>query len=515
MDIVQRFLAVFFLLIASIDADSTLGADVTYENKARPAPKLPLVVIGPEDRYIPGKPVPYVVDYNLWVWENLEFPKSLDAYTPAALSGGDTTGYIKTGEAFSTPLSNLHPKHLRSFAFGRRLFRHRWPIASASVKELDGLGPTFNRISCSGCHVRDGRGRPPKSAEEPMKSMLVRLSIPGMDDNGGPAPHPIYGLQLQDKSIEGVPKEGLVTIQYREEEGTFADGKPYSLRAPVYEFSELSHGPLGDESLYSPRAAPAICGLGLLEAVDEATIRGLADPNDTNGDGISGKMNWVWNDVTKKKELGRFGWKANVGNLYHQVALAASGDMGITTSVLPADNCPPSQTACRTAINGGNPELDNPGLEKLVLYVRSLAVPPRRNVENHTVQRGEKLFASAGCIDCHTPNLTTGAAAALSELADQPIHPYTDLLLHDMGEDLADMRPDFLASGREWRTPPLWGIGLVQRVNMHQFFLHDGRARGLMEAILWHGGEAATARNAVLLMSEVDRDALLAFLRSL
>lgn len=515
MDIVQRFLAVFFLLIASIDADSTLGADVTYENKARPAPKLPLVVIGPEDRYIPGKPVPYVVDYNLWVWENLEFPKSLDAYTPAALSGGDTTGYIKTGEAFSTPLSNLHPKHLRSFAFGRRLFRHRWPIASSSVKELDGLGPTFNRISCSGCHVRDGRGRPPKSAEEPMKSMLVRLSIPGMDDNGGPAPHPIYGLQLQDKSIEGVPKEGLVTIQYREEEGTFADGKPYSLRAPVYEFSELSHGPLGDESLYSPRAAPAICGLGLLEAVDEATIRGLADPNDTNGDGISGKMNWVWNDVTKKKELGRFGWKANVGNLYHQVALAASGDMGITTSVLPADNCPPSQTACRTAINGGNPELDNPGLEKLVLYVRSLAVPPRRNVENHTVQRGEKLFASAGCIDCHTPNLTTGATAALSELADQPIHPYTDLLLHDMGEDLADMRPDFLASGREWRTPPLWGIGLVQRVNMHQFFLHDGRARGLMEAILWHGGEAATARNAVLLMSEVDRDALLAFLRSL
>jgi len=512
---VQRFLAVFFLLIASIDADSTLGADVTYENKARPAPKLPLVVIGPEDRYIPGKPVPYVVDYNLWVWENLEFPKSLDAYTPAALSGGDTTGYIKTGEAFSTPLSNLHPKHLRSFAFGRRLFRHRWPIASSSVKELDGLGPTFNRISCSGCHVRDGRGRPPKSAEEPMKSMLVRLSIPGMDDNGGPAPHPIYGLQLQDKSIEGVPKEGLVTIQYREEEGTFADGKPYSLRAPVYEFSELSHGPLGDESLYSPRAAPAICGLGLLEAVDEATIRGLADPNDTNGDGISGKMNWVWNDVTKKKELGRFGWKANVGNLYHQVALAASGDMGITTSVLPADNCPPSQTACRTAINGGNPELDNPGLEKLVLYVRSLAVPPRRNVENHTVQRGEKLFASAGCIDCHTPNLTTGAAAALSELADQPIHPYTDLLLHDMGEGLADMRPDFLASGREWRTPPLWGIGLVQRVNMHQFFLHDGRARGLMEAILWHGGEAATARNAVLLMSEVDRDALLAFLRSL
>ena len=401
-----RFLAFCFLLIPGFAVDSSLGADALYAKKTRPFPGVPLVVIGPEDRYVPGKGMPYAVDYNLWVWENLEFPVSLETFAPTALSGGDTTGYIKNREAFSTPLTNLHPERLRAFAFGRHLFRRNWVTAPASEKSFDGLGPTFNRVACSGCHLKDGRGRPPKSLDEPMKSMLVRLSVPGVGFNGGPTPHPIYGLQLQDKGIKGVPKEGLVTIQYREQESTFADGQPYSLRAPVYEFAELGFGPLGDESLYSPRAAPAICGLGLLEAVDEATIRGLADPNDTNGDGISGKMNWVWNDVTKKKELGRFGWKANVGNLYHQVALAASGDIGITTALLPADNCPPSQTACQTALNGGIPELDTPSLEKLVLYVRSLAVPARRNVENHTVQRGEKLFASAGCINCHITNLT-------------------------------------------------------------------------------------------------------------
>ena len=510
-----RFLAFCLLLIPGFAVDSSLGADALYMSKTRPFPGVPLVVIGPEDRYVPGKGMPYAVDYNLWVWENLECPVSLETFAPTALSGGDTTGYVKNREAFSTPLTNLHPERLRAFAFGRHLFRRNWVAAPASEKSFDGLGPTFNRVACSGCHLKDGRGRPPKSLEEPMKSMLVRLSVPGVGVNGGPTPHPVYGLQLQDKGIIGVPREGRVTIRYREKEGAFADGQPYSLRAPLYEFAELNHGPLGDNVMYSPRVAPAICGLGLLEAVDEITIQNMADPNDTDGDGISGKMNRVWNDVTKQKELGRFGWKANVASLYHQVALAASGDIGITTSVLPFDNCSPSQNACRTAPNGGAPELDDPSLEKLVLYVQALAVPARRNVDNPAVQRGETLFASAGCVSCHSPNLTTGRVTTLPELAEQIIHPYTDLLLHDMGEGLADGRVDFEASGREWRTPPLWGIGLVQRVNMHRFFLHDGRARGLMEAVLWHAGEAKRSRDEVLSLSEADRDALIAFLRSL
>lgn len=497
-------------LVAVFSMSANLEADT--RRKQSDVPVLPM---GPEDDYIPGKGMPYAMDWNRWVWHNLADPVSLDNFIPTALSGGTTTTYLDTREAFSAPLANLDPSRLRSFAFGRHLFRRNWVIAPASVESLDGLGPTFNRVSCSGCHLKDGRGRPPKSAEEPMKSMLVRLSVPGSGPNGGPLPHPIYGSQLQDKGILGVPKEGRATIRYRDIKGVFTDGQPYSLRVPIYEFTELNHGPLGKDTMYSPRVAPATHGLGLLEAIEEEVIEARADPDDLNGDGISGRINRVWDPVTKHSALGRFGWKANVANLYLQVAFAAVGDMGITTSLFPSQNCPPAQTACALAPDGGVPELDDQRLQKLVLYARSLAVPARRNVEDPTVRRGEALFASAGCAGCHVPNLITGTITALPELADQNIHPYTDLLLHDMGAGLADGRPDFQASGQEWRTPPLWGIGLVSRVNLHRFFLHDGRARGLMEAILWHGGEAETAREVVRAMPAVDRDALTTFLKSL
>jgi CxxC motif-containing protein (DUF1111 family) len=504
-------LVLFLGLSAPVQAES----DVSYAMKTRPFPGVPLVVIGPEDRYIPGKGVPYVIDYNLWVWENLEFPVSLDTFTSSALSGGDTTGYLKNREAFSTPLSNLDTTRLRAFAFGRSLFRRNWLIAPASSKDLDGLGPTFNQVACSGCHLKDGRGRPPISPDETMKGMIVRLSIPGVGADGGPIPHPSYGLQIQDKSISGIPSEGSVTVRYHEEEATFEDGKIYSLRRPLYEFTELNHGPLGDDAIYSPRVAPAIYGLGLLEAIEVAVIEGLADPNDADGDGISGKMNRVWNGITEQQELGRFGWKATVPSLYQQVAGAAVNDMGITTSLFPSQNCPSVQTNCASAPNGGVPELDDLQLEKLVLYARALAVPARRNVEKPIVRRGEILFADIGCANCHTPNLNTGPVTTLPELANQNIHPYTDLLLHDMGEGLADGRPDFEATGRGWRTPPLWGIGLVHHVNLHRFFLHDGRARGLAEAILWHGGEGEASRNVFVAMPAENRDALLAFLKSL
>ena len=457
----------------------------------------------------------YATEFNFWVWQNLGIVESLNDRAPAILSGGEATVMLNTDEAFSAPLTNLDHAHLRDFAFGRHLFRRIWQIAPASLDEADGLGPTFNRVSCSGCHLKDGRGRPPASPDEPMKSMLVRLSVPGVAANGGPAPHPVYGGQLQDNGILGVPKEGRVTISYREIAGTFADGEPYQLQMPIYQFVDLRHGPLGDDVLYSPRVSPAIYGLGLLEAVEEATIAAAADPDDADGDGISGKMNRVWNAVTGQAALGRFGWKANAPSLYQQVAGAAAGDMGITTSIFPADNCPPAQTDCVVAPNGGAPELDDYRLDQLVLYARALAVPARRYVDDPVIRRGEALFEAAGCAACHTPTLTTGADPALAELANQTIHPYTDMLLHDMGEGLADGRPDFEASGREWRTAPLWGIGLVQRVNMHQFFLHDGRARGFMEAVLWHGGEAQAARDAVIAMPKADRDALIEFLDSL
>ncbi len=474
----------------------------------------PLIPLNENDVWRPGEGN-YAGEFNRWLWENFGAPRPISHAVPEAVSADMATTFSNSDQAFSAPLISLGPNDLRAFAFGRHLFRRNWVSAPAALENLDGLGPTFNRRSCVGCHTRDGRGRPPSAADEPMNSMLVRVSLPGTDVRGGPAPHPLYGTQLQDKAVGGVPTEGRVTIRYREIAGTFADGEPYSLRAPIYTFAELRYGPIGDDVLYSPRVAPAVYGLGLLEAIDQATIEAAADPEDADGDGISGKVNRVWDPVSGKTELGRFGWKANTANLRTQVAAAAAGDLGITTSVFPGNNCPPVQNACVDAPAGGDPELDDAGLEKLVLYARSLGVPARRNVVAPEVRRGAEMFEDAGCTGCHAPQHTTGASPAVPELAELIIYPYTDLLLHDMGEGLADGRPDFEASGSEWRTPALWGIGLVERVNMHQNFLHDGRARGLMEAVLWHGGEAAAARDAVLAMPKTDRDALVSFLESL
>jgi CxxC motif-containing protein (DUF1111 family) len=475
---------------------------------------IPLLDFNDDDVWQMGE-VNYGAEYNLWAWTNFGAPVDEGKVVPAAFSAGDGTVFSNTDQAFSAPLFTLDEETLRAFAFGRHLFRRNWEAAQAELYGFEGLGPVFNRNSCHGCHFNDGRGRPPSKPEDPMKSMLVRLSVAGAADNGGPVPHPAYGLQLQDRGVDGVSAEGRARISYRVIEGSFADGTPYRLRQPIYEFTDMAHGELGEEALYSPRVAPAMHGLGFLEAVDEADIAEAADPDDADGDGISGRVNRVWNPKTERTELGRFGWKANTPDLFIQVAAAAHGDIGITTSLFPADNCRPVQEDCQAASKADGFELDDDGLEMLATYARTLAVPARRDPYNPRVEHGEELFESAGCAACHTPSMVTSDDAVLPQLAGRKIHPYTDMLLHDMGEGLADNRPDFEASGREWRTPPLWGIGLVQRVNLHRQFLHDGRAKGVMEAILWHGGEAEAAREAVIAMPKDDRDALLAFVRSL
>jgi len=265
----------------------------------------------------------------------------------------------------------------------------------------------------------------------------------------------------------------------------------------------------------SPRIAPAIIGMGLLEAIPERTLRSLADPDDRDGDGISGRINEVWDKVAGKTAIGRFGWKAEQPTVLQQVAGAFVEDMGLTSSLMPDENHTACQSAAAKAPCGKHPEVSDKIFSDVVLYSRTLAVPARRKLTNTTVLLGKQLFASANCTACHVPMFTTGEHPTLSELSHQTIRPYTDLLLHDMGEELADHRPVFAASGREWRTPPLWGIGLVAKVNGHTFFLHDGRARNFAEAILWHGGEAETAREKFRAMSRTDRDALCAFLNSL
>lgn len=438
-----------------------------------------------------------------------------------ALSGGSTTVQQSDHNAFSLPSANLSPLRRLDFSVGNSFFRNPWVIAPATTTARDGLGPLFNTNACQNCHIKDGRGHPPAADAASAVSMLVRLSIPaGPADqtsllHAGIVPEPVYGGQLQDMAIPGSAPEGKVRIDYRSLPMHFADGTQVDLRQPTLQISQLGYGPLHPDTQFSARIAPPMIGLGLLEAIPMASILANADPDDANGDGISGRANQVWDDERGTTVLGRFGWKAGQPTLNQQNAHAFVGDMGLTTNLLPRDDCTATQISCLQAVNGGQPEVSDEILALVLFYSRNLGVPARRQVDDLQVRQGKQLFNQAGCSGCHIPSFTTRADAAEPELANQLIRPYSDLLLHDMGNGLADNRPEFLASGREWRTAPLWGVGLTETVNGHSQLLHDGRARNLLEAILWHGGEAEAARQQVLAFDAEQRAALLAFLHSL
>ena len=438
-----------------------------------------------------------------------------DAAAPSAdelrRQGGDGTVLDEGSSAFAQSMGGLTSEQRRAFAVGNSFFNQNWVTAPASTEGRDGLGPIFNAQSCSSCHFEDGRGEPPTSADDPVRGLLIRLSV--VDDEGELAPHPTLGGQFQDRSINGVPAEGSLRIDVVEEPGTYPDGTEYSLGAPTYVLTDPD-GNVIDDVLVSPRVAPAMIGVGLLENVPEATLDALADPDDADGDGISGRVHRVTDAETGEQVVGRFGWKAATPTVEAQVAAAFVEDIGITSSLHPDGPCTDAQEACNDAPDGGEPEVDDQKLERVTFYSRTLAVPARRDVGEADTDRGQAAFDEVGCASCHTAELTTGSSD-LAPLDDQTIRPYTDLLLHDLGEGLADDRPDGDATGREWRTAPLWGIGLVETVNGHTRFLHDGRARSLEEAILWHGGEAEASRDAFTELDADDRAAVLAFLESL
>ena len=337
----------------------------------------------------------------------------------------------------------------------------------------------MNALSCSSCHSHDGRGRPPEGPDDPERGLLLRLSVPGPD---GPMNDPLYGDQLQDRSIVGTPSEGKIGLMYEETPGAYPDGTPFSLRRPTYAIAEPQFGPVHPDIMISPRVAPATIGLGLLEAIPEDLILALADPDDANDDCISGRPNYVWDVRNGKLSLGRFGWKSNQPTVEQQAAGAFLGDIGITSNIFPEQNCPPAQTACAEAPHGGTPEIDEERLEKVTIYTQTLAVPAMRNIEDTEVQQGARLFVQSQCSLCHTPRHETDDSHPMEPLRSQVIFPYTDLLLHDMGEGLADHRPDGQATGTEWRTPPLWGIGLVETVNGHTIrtrpHCHPRKCRG-------------------------------------
>ncbi|MBX8592545.1 c-type cytochrome [Pseudomonas cichorii] len=452
-------------------------------------------------------------------------PRFTQAEPGEALSGGSATVRKSDQNAFSMPSANLSPVRRLDFSVGNSFFRNPWVIAPSTTTARDGLGPLFNTNACQSCHIKDGRGHPPEPGDSNAVSMLVRLSIPDsaayaeVIKRNGVVPEPTYGGQLQDMSIPGVAPEGKVRVEYDPLTIRFRDGTTVELRQPTLRITQLGYGPMHPYTHASARIAPPMIGLGLLEAIPEAAILANADPDDKNGSGVSGRPNWVWDDAQQKVVMGRFGWKAGQPTLNQQNAHAFSGDMGLTTRLKPVDDCTQAQTDCRDAPNGNGPdgesEVSDNILRLVEFYTRNLAVPARRNVDDPQVLAGKNLFFKAGCQQCHTPQFTTRADAAEPELANQVIRPYSDLLLHDMGEGLADNRTEFQASGREWRTPPLWGLGLTETVNGHTQFLHDGRARNVMEAILWHGGEAQAAQRQVLAFDADQRVALLAFLNSL
>ncbi|WP_397451487.1 di-heme oxidoredictase family protein [Pseudomonas sp. NA-150] len=452
-------------------------------------------------------------------------PRFTQAEPDEELSGGRATVRKFDQNAFSMPSANLSPTRRLDFSVGNSFFRNPWVIAPSTTTARDGLGPLFNTNACQNCHIKDGRGHPPEPNADNAVSMLVRLSLPNdpayasVIEKLGVLPEPVYGGQLQDMAIPGVAPEAKVRVSYHSVPVTFNDGTRVELRQPTLQISQLGYGPMHPQTRFSARVAPPMIGLGLLEAIPEAAILANADPDDKNRDGISGRANRVWDDTQQKTVLGRFGWKAGQPSLEQQNAHAFAGDMGLTSRLKPTDDCTASQTDCLQAANGNgvDGELEvSDNIQRLVLfYSRNLGVPARRNVADSQVLAGKNLFYKAGCQQCHTPQFTTAADAAEPELANQVIRPYSDLLLHDMGEGLADHRSEFQASGNEWRTPPLWGIGLIGQVNGHSQFLHDGRARNLLEAVLWHGGEAQAAQQQVLAFTGEQRDALLAFLNSL
>jgi CxxC motif-containing protein (DUF1111 family) len=375
--------------------------------------------------------------------------------------------------------------------------------------------------------VNNGRAAAPETGGEAERGMLVRLSVPGRTKEGGPVPHPNYGDQLQNHGIDDrVPPEGHAFISYQEKEVKFADGEKRVLRSLKIELKDLQFGDIGAETMFSLRIAQQLVGLGLLEAVPEADILDIARSQEKLG--LAGHPNYVWDVEADRRVLGRFGWKANQPSLRQQTAAAFLGDIGATTYLFTEENCPSVQKQClevpsasKCGGQGGctgnafRPEVTPSRMTNITFYLQTLSVPARRVPGDPVVRQGEGLFSAANCGVCHVPQLRTGPKGFVATAAGLMIHPYTDLLLHDMGEELADGRPDYEATGREWRTAPLWGIGLVRVVNGELSLLHDGRARDVTEAILWHGGQAEKSREAFRAMSRPEREALVRFVESL
>ncbi len=422
--------------------------------------------------------------------------------------GASTSAREFRGRPFHQSARSLDNAEFLRFGKGAVSFNEQMTAA-------EGVGPTLNENSCLSCHL-DGIRGVDKPADLPGPGLLLRLSVPGETATGAPRPDPIYGGQLQTDAISGARREGTLAVTWAKVEGNYPDGTHFELRAPTFVVIDPAAGPLSPETMTSPRVAPPIIGLGLLEAIPEAEIRAGADPDDRNHDGVSGRVNTVWDNLTKSPMLGRFGWKAGQATVRQQSAGALHDDMGVTSVEFP-DPCSGQGSLCADPLKPGEtraPEMAASILDAQIFYNRTIAVPIARNVDQPAVRRGAQRFVDTGCAACHTTTQHSGDSD-VAGLAHLTFHPFTDLLLHDMGEGLADHRPEFDASGTEWRTPPLWGLSRRIEVYGYPSMLHDGRARTAEEAILWHAGEATIAKNHFMQLDKASRDDLVAFLGSI
>ncbi|MET0748807.1 MAG: di-heme oxidoredictase family protein [Rhizobium sp.] len=445
-------------------------------------------------------------------------------------SGAATSTAAVNAKSFANPSTNLDPARGLDFHVGNALFSQLWVSSPSSTQAADGLGPLYNARSCQTCHANGGRGHPPEPAGN-ATTMFLRLARPARTDEERQAiaeshvvnfPDATYGTQLQDIAVPGLASEGKVAVTYREHTVTLGGGETVSLRQPTFKAIDLAYGPLEPDTTVSARVAPAMLGLGLIEAISASDILAHADPDDSNHDGIAGRAATVRDNRTGALTLGRFGWKAQNATVRDQTASALDTDIGISNPDRPnaSGDCTEKEPHCLKMPTGvqkrlGPTEAPESVLDLMTYYAENLAAPARRKVSDLTVLHGKQMFYQSGCIACHTPKFVTRDDAANATQAFQLIWPYSDFLLHDMGDGLADGQQVGIATGQDWRTPPLWGIGLTKTVSGHTFFLHDGRARNLTEAVLWHGGEATKARDAFASLSKDDRQALITFVESL
>ncbi|MFT3664400.1 di-heme oxidoredictase family protein [Piscinibacter sp.] len=411
-------------------------------------------------------------------------------WTPA---GGSATVALNDAAPFMQFAPGIDASEMAGVSQGRELFVAEWQPAPGPRTLIDGLGPLFNANACTSCHVADGRVPPLAEGGATTPGVLFRIG------NAEGQVHPLYGGQLQDQATAGLA-EGRVNWSQEAAAGALT-------------YTATLFGEVGLEGFHlGPRIAPQLLGMGLLDRVSEDHILAGADPDDRDGDGVSGRVHWVNEDGATR--VGRFGWKAINASLRTQNAGALHQDMGLTSPVRPAENCTALQTVCAEQPGGGSPEVSEASLSAIVDFMTVLAVPERRIAERAAFDRGAALFERVGCAACHRPTLLTGGGARFPGLSGQTVYAYTDLLLHDMGEALGDGVKEGDAQPAEWRTPPLWGIGLVERKPGARF-LHDGRAASLREAIGWHGGEALGARTRFQALGDADQALLLQFLRGI